>query len=95
MRGHIIAEDHFLHQGIDHHLLVTASDDVEYEYRFEVRCVPPGGAHPEIIFEKAEDLSGQLARCPNTTIDQLIDAELRAVKHSVTTEETEIHAHDP
>lgn len=94
MRGHIIVEDRFLHQGIDHHLFVTASDGAEHEYRFEVRCIPPGKDEPESVFEKTEDLSAQLARCPNTTIDQLINAEVSAIKHTINIEE-EIHAHDP
>ncbi len=95
MRGHIIAEDRFLHQGIDHHVFVTASDGIDYEYRFEVRRTAPGTAHPETIFEKTEDLSRLLKQCPNTTVDQLITAELQAVKRTVTGEEDEIHAHDP
>lgn len=94
MRGHIIVEDRFLHQGIDHHLFVTAGDGAEHEYRFEVRCNLPGSDHPKTVFEKTEDLSAQLAQCPNTTIDQLIDAELTAVRNAVTAEE-DIHANDP
>ena len=95
MRAHIIAEDRFLHQNIDHHLFVTAADGAEHEYRFEVRRTAPGTDHPESVFEKTENLSPLLGRCPNTTIDQLITAEMQAVKNSVTSEEDEIHAHDP
>jgi len=94
MRGHIIAEDQFLHQGIDHHLFVTQADGAEHEYRFEVRRTAPGGDHPETVYEKTEDLSRLLAQCPNTTIDQLINAELSAIKKTVNTEE-DLHAHDP
>jgi len=94
MRGHIIVEDRFLHQGIDHHLFVADIEGAEHEYRFEVRRIQPGRAEPETIFEKTEDLSGQLVQCPNTTIDQLIAAELRAIKKAVTDEE-KAHAHDP
>lgn len=94
MRGHIIAEERFLHQGIDHHLFVTSADGAEHEYRFEVRRIPPGGDHAESIFEKTEDLSTPLTQCPNTTIDQLINAELTAVKKAVIAEE-DLHANDP
>ena len=94
MRGHIIVEDRFLYQGIDHHLFITVSDGAEHEYRFEVRRTLPGGDHSETVFEKTEDLSAQLAHCPNTTIDQLIDAERVAIRNAVTAEE-DIHAHDP
>lgn len=94
MRGHIIAEDRFLYQGVDHHLYVTASDGADFEYRFEVRRVPAGGEHQETLFEKTEDLSAQLAQCPNTTIDQLIQAEMTAVRRAVFAEE-ELHANDP
>ena len=94
MRGHIIVEDTFLHQGIDHHLFVAAIEGAENEFRFEVRRIQPGGTQPETIFEKTEDMSLQLAQCPNTTIDQLINAELRAIKKSVNSEE-DLHANDP
>lgn len=94
MRGHIIAEDRFMHQGIDHHLFVTQADSTEHEYRFEVRRTAPGDDRAETVFEKTEDLSALLAQCPNTTIDQLINAELRAIKKSVSTEE-DLHANDP
>lgn len=94
MRGHIIAEDRFLHQGIDHHLFVTTSDGAMHEFRFEIRRIQPGGTQPETIFEKTEDLSGQLAQCPNTTIDQLITAEMAAVKRAVFDDEDR-HVHDP
>jgi len=94
MRGHIIAEERFLHQGIEHHLYVTASDGAEHEYRFEVRRLPAGGDHRETVFEKTEDLSEQLIQCPNTTVDQLIYAEMTAVRRAVL-EEEDLHAHDP
>jgi hypothetical protein len=94
MRGHIVVEHRFLHHGAVYHQFVTANDGAEHEYRFEMRRVQPGSDHSESIFEKTEDLSGQLALCPGTTIDQLIDAELRAIKHVVMVEE-DIHTHDP
>jgi hypothetical protein len=94
MRGHIIAEEQFLHQGIDHRIFVTAIENTENEYRFEVRRIAPGGDRPETIYEKVVDLSSELTRCPDTTIDQLINAELDAVKYEVSTEE-DIRAHDP
>ena len=94
MRGHIIAEEQFLHQGIDHHIFVTAIENADSEYRFEVRRIAPGAAHAETVYEKVVDLSSTLAQCPNTTIDQLIRAELDNIKHEVSTEE-DIHAHDP
>jgi len=94
MRGHIIAEMQFLHQGIDHHAFVTAIENTEYEYRFEVRRIAPGGDRPETIYEKVIDLSHELSQCPNTTIDQLINAELSSIKQKVNAEE-DIHAHDP
>ena len=50
MRGHIIAEDRFLHQGIDHHLFVTQADGAEHEYRFEVRRVAPGADRAETVY---------------------------------------------
>ena len=62
MRGHIIAEDRFLHQGIDHHMFVTGIDNTENEYRFEVRRILPGGDQPETEFEKTLDFSARLAQ---------------------------------
>ena len=94
MRGHIIAEERFLHQSIDHHLFVTASDDAENECRFEVRRILPGGGEPETVFEKTIDFSAHLEQSPGTTIDKLIHNELEAVKKSVN-EEEDLHAHDP
>jgi hypothetical protein len=94
MRGHIIAETEFLHLSIDHHVFVTAIENADNEYRFEVRRIAPGDDRSETIYEKVIDLSSELTRCPNTTIDQLINAELDAVKYEVCTEE-DIHAHDP
>ena len=94
MRGHIVAEEQFLHQGVDHHAFVTEIEHADHEYRFEVRRIAPGGDQPETVYEKVVDLSSELARCPNTTIDQLIVAELAAIRHKVNAEE-EIHAHDP
>lgn len=94
MRGHIIAEIQFLHQGVDHHAFVTVIENAENEYRFEVRRTAPGNDHPETVYEKVVDLSMKLAQCPNTTIDQLITAELASIKYEVNAEE-EIHAHDP
>jgi hypothetical protein len=94
MRGHIIAEERFLHQGNDHHLFVTKVDESKYEYRFEVRCMVPGGEHAETVFEKTEDLADQLNQCPNTTIDQLVTAEMNAIRKAVF-EEEDLHANDP
>ncbi|MBT8042686.1 MAG: hypothetical protein KJN98_05915 [Pontiella sp.] len=94
MRGHIIVEDRFLHQGTEHHLFVSHIEGAEHEYRFEVRRLVPGAEKPETVFEKTEDLAQQLAQCPNTTIDQLITAEMNAIKNAVNAEE-DIHAHDP
>ena len=91
MRGHIITEERFLHQNIDHHLFVTASDGAEHEYRFEVRRIAPGADHPETIYEKIEDLSAHAEQSP---IEQLIGNELLAIKNSVISEE-DIHANDP
>ncbi|MCF7863268.1 MAG: hypothetical protein K9L89_00580 [Kiritimatiellales bacterium] len=94
MRGHIIAEDRFLHQGIDHHLFVTGIENEENEFRFEVVRIPPGGAASETIFEKLVNFSEDLAHCPNTTLDQLVTAELSNVRHAVFGDE-DLHRHDP
>jgi hypothetical protein len=94
MRGHIVEEDRFLHQGIDHHLFVTAADGTEREYRFEVRRIAPGGADTETIYEKIVDFSPQLTQTPSISIEQLIQAELQTIKEAVNAEE-DIHAHDP
>ena len=61
MRGHIIAEEQFLHQGIDHHVFVTAIENAEHEYRFDVRRIAPGADQAETIYEKAVDLSSALS----------------------------------
>lgn len=94
MIGHIVAEDRFLHQGVDHHLFVTRSETNENEFRFEVRCIPPGRSEQETIYERVVDFTEMLAQCPNTTVDQLIDAELTAVRLEVFADEAP-HAHDP
>jgi hypothetical protein len=94
MRGHIVAEDRFLHQGIDHHLFVTGIEAVENEYRFEVTRVPPGGAVAETVFEKLIDFSAPLAQDSGTSIDQLIATELIAIKSIVNADE-DLHVHDP
>ncbi len=94
MRGHIIAEDRFLHQGIDHHLFVIGIENGENEFRFEVTCIPPGGDTPETVFERIVDFSTQLTQYPDTTIDQLISAELTAVRNSVFACE-DLLSHDP
>ncbi len=94
MIGHIIAEERFLHQGVDHHLFVSAIEGAENEFRFEVRRIPPGGTEPSTVFEKTVDFTALLDQCPNTTLDQLIAAELAAARCEVNSEE-EIHAHDP
>ncbi len=94
MRGHIVAENRFLHQGIDHHLFVTSIEATANEYRFEVTRVPPGGAMTETVFEKLIDFSNQLGQSPETSIGQLIDAELIAIKDIVNADE-DLHVHDP
>jgi hypothetical protein len=94
MRGRIITEDRFMHQGIDHHVFVTGIEGVDHEYRFEVRRIPPGSDAPETEFEKTVDFSGRLTQSPDRTIEQLIQAELSAIKKAVNDEE-DIHAHDP
>lgn len=92
MRGHIIAEDRFMHQGIDHHLFITQADGAENEYRFEVRRTAPGADHAETIYEKTEDLSALLQG--ETEIGQLLLNELGVIKKEVCAEE-DLHAHDP
>ncbi len=94
MIGHIVVEDRFLHQGIDHHLFVTQSEENEYEFRFEVRCIPQGKAEYESVYERVVDLTDMLAQCPNTTVNQLIEAELSSVRLEVFADEAP-HAHDP
>jgi hypothetical protein len=94
MRGHIIAEDRFLHQGVDHHLFVTGIDDTPYEYRFEVRRIPPGSDQYETEFEKTVDFSSQFEQTPKPPIEELIRAEIQTIKQAVNDEE-DIHAHDP
>ncbi len=94
MRGHIIAEDRFLHQGIDHHLFVTQADGAEHEYRFEVRRVAPGADHPETIYEKTEDLSSRVDREPAIEIGEVLCAELGVIKKAIFDEE-DLHANDP
>ena len=94
MRGHIVAEDRFLHQGIDHHLFVTQIENEENEYRFEVTRIPPGGATPETVFEKLVDFSSRLKQGRDLTLEQLIAAELSSVRDAVFADE-DIHAHDP
>ena len=90
MRGHIIKENRFLHQGIDHHLFVTGIENSEHEYRFEVRRTPPGGDHSETVFEKTINFSGRT----ESSIEERLSAELQTIQKEVTDEE-DIHAHDP
>ncbi len=94
MRGHIVAEERFLHQGIDHHLFVTDIETVKNEYRFEVIRVPPGGAAAEAVFEKFVDFSKPLSLKPNAIIEQLIALEIAAIKAAVNTDE-DLHVHHP
>lgn len=94
MRGHIIAEDRFMHQGIDHHLFVTQADGAEHEYRFEVRRVAPGADHAETVYERTEDLSSRLAGEPETAVGEALCAQLGLIKKEVFDEE-DLHAHDP
>lgn len=90
MRGRIIAEERFLHQGIDHHLFVTGIEGARHQYRFEVRRILPGHEEPATEFEKTVDFSDR----PDGPIEELLQAELRAIKQAVTDEEA-LHAHDP
>jgi len=94
MRGHIIIEDRFLHMGTDHRLFVTGIENEENEFRFEVTRIPPGGDAPETVFEKLVNFSAKLAQCPDTTLDQLVNAELIAVRSAVFGDE-DLHVHDP
>ena len=94
MRGHIIAEDRFLHQGIEHHLFVTQVDGAEYEYRFAVKRMAPGADHPETMYEKVEDLSSRFSKNAELEIGELLCNELGAIKKEIF-EEEELHAHDP
>ncbi len=94
MRGHIVTEDRFLHQGIDHHLFVTRSEENENEFRFDVRCMQPGAEKHETIYERTVDFSDMLEQCPGTAIDHLIDAELTAIRLEVFAAEAP-HANDP
>ena len=94
MRGHIIAEDRFLHQGMDHHLYITQADGAENEYRFEVRRIAPGTDRPETIYEKTEDLSAWFDKDPKVNIGELLCDEITIIKKGIFAEE-EIHAHDP
>lgn len=94
MRGHIIAEDRFLHQGMDHHLFISQADGAEHEYRFEVRRITPGNEHPETIYEKTEDLSDWISRDSQTNIGELLCDEITIIKKEIFAEE-DIHTHDP
>ena len=94
MRGHIITEDKFMHQGIDHHLFVTQADGAENEYRFEVLRIPPGGDHAETIYEKTEDSSAWLKKDPTTIIGELLCEEMTIIKKAIFAEE-DLHANDP
>ncbi|QBG48329.1 hypothetical protein EGM51_13355 [Verrucomicrobia bacterium S94] len=94
MRGHIIIEDRFMHQGIDHHLFVTKADGAEHEYRFEVRRTAPGADQPETIYEKIEDLAARIEQDPNAEIGHLLCSKLSIIKKDVFTEE-DLRANDP
>jgi hypothetical protein len=94
MRGHIIAEDRFLHQGIDHHLFVTQADGTENEYRFEIRRIAPGAELPETIYEKTEDLTSWLTKDPKASIGELLCEEISIIKEELFAEEA-LHANDP
>jgi|GEM_PF-6713819 len=94
MRGHIIAEDRFLHQGIDHHLFVTGIESIENEYRFEVRCIRPGGAEPETVFENCINYTEALGQAAGRSVDELIQAELATIRSAVFADE-DLHVHDP
>jgi hypothetical protein len=94
MRGHIIAEDKFLHMGIDHHLFVMQVDGAEHEYRFEVRRTAPGAVDAETIYEKTEDLSDRLSGASETDIGEILSSELAVIKQEIFDEE-DLHIHDP
>jgi hypothetical protein len=94
MRGHIIAEDKFLHQGLEHHTFVTGIEHADHEYRFEVRRIPPGGDQPETIYEKTEDFSARLKTGSDAEIGELLCNELTVIKKEVFAEE-DLHANDP
>ena len=94
MIGQIVEEERFLHQGIDHHLFVVRSEENESEYRFEVQCVPPGDDERHTIYERIVDFSEQLDQSAGATIDQLIGAELAAIRLEVFADEAP-HANDP
>jgi hypothetical protein len=56
--------------------------------------MPPGTARQETIYERTVDYSGLLKQCDGNTLDQLIEAELAAIRLQVFAEEA-AHAHDP
>ncbi|MDZ8118126.1 hypothetical protein [Pontiella agarivorans] len=92
MRGHIIAEDKFIHLGNDHHLFVTQADGAENEYRFEVRRIAPGADHPKTIYEKTEDFTRRISK--ENAIGELLCEEMGIIKNKIFAEE-ELHTHDP
>ena len=94
MIGHIIAEDRFLHQGIDHHLFVVRGEENENEFRFEVRCIQPGKTEQETIYERTIDFTDLLAECPANNVVELISAELASIRLKVFADEAP-HANDP
>lgn len=94
MRGHIIAEDRFMHQGTEHHLFVTQADGAEHEYRFEVRRTAPGSDRTETVYEKTVDLCPRLEKDPNADLGELLSKELTIIKTGVCAE-ADLRANEP
>ncbi|MCF7848694.1 MAG: hypothetical protein K9M45_07590 [Kiritimatiellales bacterium] len=94
MNGRLIARQEFLHQGMAHQVSAYAMENMEAEICFEVTRTEAGSDAPETVFEKCVNMAGDLAQCSNTTLDQLIDAELTAVRNAVCADE-DLDVHDP
>ena len=94
MIGHIVAEERFLHQGIDHHLFVVQSEQIETEYRFEARRVAPGEDHAVTIYEKTVDFAARPDAASASSIEDLVQKEISTVRRIICSEE-DLHAHDP
>jgi len=94
MNGILIAQQEFLHQGMRHQVSAYAMENMEAEICFEVTRTVPGADKPETVFEKCVNMTTDLAQCPNTTLDQLVDAELTAVRNAVCADE-DLDVHDP
>jgi hypothetical protein len=77
-----------------HQVSAYAMENMEVEICFEVTRTVPGGDAPETVFEKCINLANDLKQCSNTTLDQLIDAELTSVRNAVCADE-DLDVHDP